>query len=164
MQLLISDANILIDLEEGLLAEHLFKLPYEFCIPDILFEEELEEHHQHFIEDGLVLRELQSETMRYAMELIPRYTKTSRNDCFALALATQEKCPLLTGDRALRNAAELESVMVKGTIWLVESMVRHKLIDFVQARDAYARMQETGRRLPWGIAEAVLKELESEAE
>jgi predicted nucleic acid-binding protein len=164
VQLLISDANILIDLEEGLLAEHLFKLPYEFCIPDILFEEELAEHHQHFIEDGLELRELQSETMRYAMELIPKYIKTSRNDCFALALATQEKCPLLTGDKALRNAAESESVMVKGTIWLVESMVRHKLIDFVQARNAYSRMKEAGRRLPWGIAEAVLKELESEAE
>ena len=145
MQLLISDANILIDVEEGELAEHLFKLPYEFCIPDILFAEELEEQHQHFIEDGLELRELKSETMQYAMELIPRYIKTSRNDCFALALAAQEKCPLLTGDRALRNAAESESVIVKGTIWLVESMVRHKLIDIEQAREAFSRMKESGR-------------------
>jgi len=164
MQLLISDANILIDLEEGFLVEQLFKLPYEFCIPDILFEEELEEHHRHLIEKGLELRVLRSETMRYAMELIRRYTKASRNDCFALAQATQENCPLLTGDRDLRNAAESESVKVRGTIWLVEVMVRHNLINIVQAREAYARMQDAGRRLPWGIAEAVLKELEGEAE
>lgn len=163
MRLLISDTNILIDLEEGLLVEQLFKLPCEFCMPDILFEEELEKHHRHLIEEGLELGVLQSETMRYAMELIPRYTKASRNDCFALALATQENCPLLTGDRDSRNAAESESVMVKGTIWLVEVMVRHKLIDIAQARGAYTRMKDAGRRLPWGIAEEVLKELESEA-
>lgn len=47
MQLLISDANILIDLEEGQLIELMFQLPYQFSIPDVLFEEELEEEHQH---------------------------------------------------------------------------------------------------------------------
>jgi hypothetical protein len=37
MQLLISDANILIDLEEGGLLEVFFRLPYQFSVPDILF-------------------------------------------------------------------------------------------------------------------------------
>lgn len=44
-QLLISDANILIDMEEGELLTQLFQLPYQFAIPDILFVEELEEEH-----------------------------------------------------------------------------------------------------------------------
>jgi predicted nucleic acid-binding protein len=69
---------------------------------------------------------------------------------------------LLTGDRALRNAAETESVMVRGTLWLVELMVRQELISIEQARAAYQRMQEAGRRLPWGIAEAILSELEKD--
>lgn len=34
MQLLISDANILIDLEVGELTGFLFQLPYDFSIPD----------------------------------------------------------------------------------------------------------------------------------
>ena len=46
-QLLISDANILIDMEEGELLTQLFQLPYQFAIPDILFVEELEEEHAH---------------------------------------------------------------------------------------------------------------------
>ena len=162
MQLLISDANILIDLEEGLLIELMFQLPYQFTIPDILFVEELEAEHEHLLEKGLTLSELASETMIYAMELIPRYTKASRNDCFALALAAQEKCTLLTGDRALRNAAETESVMVRGTLWLVELMVRQGLINIEQARAAFQRMKEAGRRLPWGIADAILSELEKD--
>lgn len=162
MQLLISDANILIDLEEGQLIELMFRLPYQFAIPDILFVEELEAEHDHLIELGLSLSELTGETMSYAMELIPRYTSASRNDCFALALASQEKCTLLTGDKALRNAAETESVMVRGTLWLVELMVRQGLITIEQAREAYQRMKESGRRLPWAIAEAILSELEKD--
>lgn len=47
MQLLISDANILIDLEEGELLNELFQLPYQFKVPDILFFEELEDQHAH---------------------------------------------------------------------------------------------------------------------
>ena len=43
MQLLISDANILIDMEEGELLPQMFQLPYNFSIPDILFYEELEQ-------------------------------------------------------------------------------------------------------------------------
>ena len=37
MRLLVSDANIFIDMEEGGLLELMFKLPYEFCVPDVLF-------------------------------------------------------------------------------------------------------------------------------
>lgn len=159
MQLLISDANILIDLEEGQLIELMFKLPYRFSIPDILFFEELEEEHQHLLDLGLNLRELSSETILYAMELIPRYAQASRNDCFALALAAKERCPLLTGDKALRKAAESESVMVRGTLWLVEMMVKQQLISTNQARKAYRRMEAAGRRLPWPVAEAILQEL-----
>ena len=161
MQLLISDANILIDLEEGQLIELMFQLPYQFAIPDILFVEELEDEHQHLLEKGLQLSPLTGETMVYAMELIPRYTKASRNDCFALALAVQEKCTLLTGDRALRDAAETETIMVRGTLWLVELKVRQGLINVEQARLAYERMKDAGRRLPWGIVDAILVELEN---
>ncbi|MFT5708399.1 MAG: hypothetical protein ACI9ES_002701, partial [Oceanospirillaceae bacterium] len=48
-QLLISDANILIDMEEGGLLEVMFQLPYDFATPDILFFEELEEEHTHLL-------------------------------------------------------------------------------------------------------------------
>ena len=164
MRLLISDANILIDLEEGKLIEQMFQLPCQFSIPDILFEEELDEQHQYFITLGLKLDELSEATMLYGMELTQKYTNPSRNDCFALALARQENCPLLTGDKALREAAEAEAISVKGTIWLVGLMIRQDLVTTDQARAAYQRMKDARRRLPWGTAEAMLKELEDKQE
>ncbi len=42
MLLLISDANILIDMEAGELMGKLFQLPIQFAIPDILYWEEIE--------------------------------------------------------------------------------------------------------------------------
>ena len=42
MRLLISDANILIDMEAGALMETLFQLPMQFGIPDLLYYEEIE--------------------------------------------------------------------------------------------------------------------------
>ncbi|WP_342244736.1 PIN domain-containing protein [Pseudomonas sp. OTU5201] len=152
MQLLISDANILIDLEEGELLELLFQLPYQFSVPDILFAEELEAQHAHLPGMGLLLGELQPQAMMYAFELIQRVNGPSRNDCFALALAKQRNCPLLSGDQALRRVAEREEVVVRGTIWLVEEMIHCNIISIEQARTAYQRMRANARRLPWANA------------
>ncbi len=160
MQLLISDANILIDMEEGQLIEQMFQLPYQFSTPDIIYFEELEDDHGRLPGLGLNICELESETMTYAADLMPRYKRTSRNDCLALALASQERCPLLTGDKALRQAASDEGVIVIGTLWIVEQLIRQGLISIAEARGAYKKMESSGRRLPWSRAETALKELE----
>jgi len=90
--------------------------------------------------------------MLYAMELVGRVRGPSRNDCFALALARQQNCPLLSGDEALRKAARHEAVEVKGTLWVVEELVRAGVISVDRAHAAYERMRANARRLPWAIA------------
>lgn len=161
-QLLISDANILIDLEDGDLITELFKLPYQFQVPDMLFVDELEADHGYLLEHGLQLGELTSESMAEVEALVHRYKQPSRYDCFALVLAKQEGCPLLTGDQNLRKAAEQENVEVKGTLWIVETMIVHQVISIESARIAYTKMKASGRRLPWQQAEARLSEMASD--
>ncbi|WP_218149434.1 hypothetical protein [Marinospirillum celere] len=98
LQLLISDTNILIDLEEGGLINELFQLPYQFAVPDILFAEELEAHHNHLLAKGLQQRELTPESMDYALQLVEHYSGPSTNDCLALALARQGKARAVPTD------------------------------------------------------------------
>jgi len=160
-QLLISDANILIDLEDGDLIAEMFKLPFDFQVPDMLFSDELEADHGYLLEYGLQLGELSPESMAEVEALVNKYKQPSRYDCFALVLAKQQGCPLLTGDKNLRIAAEQEDVEVKGTLWIVETMITHQVITVQAARIAYERMKQKGRRLPWAIAENRLSELES---
>ncbi len=162
MQLLISDANILIDMEEGNLLAQMFQLPYSFSIPDILFYEELEQEHEHLLELGLRLDELEGELVQYSLELVEQYRKPSRNDCFALALAKQQQCPLLTGDKDLRAAAENEAVVVMGTVWLLAQLVTQQIITAEEARTSLVLMQDAGRRLPWRKAEEHIAEAEQQ--
>lgn len=126
MLLLISDANILMDVEVGELVAPMFSLGYQFAVPDVLYYEELEEQHGHLLDLGLQIRTLSAKSVERVQELAQNYARPGRNDLFALALAEVEECPLLTGDAALRQAAETEQVEVKGTIWLIGEMVREQ--------------------------------------
>ncbi|PKD39862.1 DUF3368 domain-containing protein [Methylomonas sp. Kb3] len=139
----------------------LFKLPYQIQVPDMLFADELEADHGYLLEYGLQLGELTPASMAEVEALVAKYKQPSRYDCFALMLAKQEKCPLLTGDQNLRKAAEQEFVEVKGTLWVVESLIGHGIIDVGAARIAYAQMKENGRRLPWEMAETRLIEMQA---
>lgn len=159
MQLLISDANILIDLEEGQVIEEIFSLPYEFTTPDALFYEELEELHGDLLKYGLTLKSLTPESIDYLETITGIYLEPSRPDCMALALAQQEKCPLLTGDQNLKKSAKLEKVEVRGTLWLIEQLVCENIITLEKAHRAYELMEENGRWLPFSLAHKNLDKL-----
>lgn len=161
MQLLISDANILIDMEEGQLLELMFKLPFQFQTPDMLFVDELAELHPHLPGYGLQLGILNDASIHRVSQLVLKYKNTGRYDCMALALAQQEQCTLLTGDQNLTKAAKAEKVATRGSIWLVEQLVQHRIITIESARHSYTHMEANGRRLPWKQARQRLNELEN---
>lgn len=134
-------------------------LPYAFAVPDILYYEELGDDHDNLLTYGLLVRSLSSETIKYIETIVPHYRKASKNDLFALALAKQEKCPLVTGDGVLRKAGEKEAVIILGTIWIVDELVKHDIINVDEAKKAYVMMKENMRRLPWDIVERRFKDI-----
>lgn len=162
-RLLISDANIIIDMNTGGLLRLMFRFDATFAVPDVLFEEELRADHPELPRLGLKLLELREDTVGYASRLIDKYRSlgASIQDLLALALAWQEKCPLLTGDGRLRTAGETEGINVHGTLWLMEQMVNARTITVRQAEAGYAKMREAGRRLPWDDVEQQLRALKS---
>lgn len=163
MLLLISDANILMDIEVGDLVAPMFSLGYQFAVPDVLYFDELEEQHAHLLDMGLQTMTLSAKSVARVEALSQTYARPGRNDLFALALAEDRQCPLLTGDAALRQAAETEQVEVKGTVWLIAEMVREQRITIAVARAALHKMRVNGRRLPWEVAEQMLVTLEAAA-
>lgn len=160
MLLLISDANILIDMEAGELLEKLFLLPMQFAMPDILYWEEIEPGTPGLDALGLQILEVSGEYIDFAATLPTKYGKApSPNDYLALALAKQEGCPLLTGDQALKVAAQAEDVTVMGTVWLLRAMVESQVLSVDGALEALRLMKESKRRLPWTEAERILNGL-----
>lgn len=152
MRLLINDPNILLDLEAGQLLDKLFRLPHRFLVSDILYHEQLAGHYAHLLKKGLTPVKLDSSNMVYAHALIRCTRGPSRTDCFALALAKQEHCPLLSNDTGLQQIARQEAMHSMDTLWLVEQMIEQRLINAQQANTAYELMKTKGRPLPWDKA------------
>lgn len=159
VRLLISDANIIIDMNTGGLLRLMFRFDATFAVPDVLFEEELRADHPELLRLGLKRLELSEGTVVYAARLVEKYRGLGASiiDLLALALARQEECPLLTGDGRLRTAGQTEGIDVHGTLWLIEQMVRARTITVRQAEAGYARMREAGRRLPWDEVDQQLR-------
>ena len=76
------------------------------------------------------------------------YTGCSRVDLGALALAKVGETPLLTGDNALRRAAESENVVVHGTEWLLDRMLESGAITTSRIAQFREDMRAAGRRVP----------------
>ncbi|WP_163575263.1 PIN domain-containing protein [Halomonas faecis] len=159
MLLLISDANVIIDLEAGELIEKLFELPYRFATPDVLYEEEIEPDSPHLAGWGLEVLVIGGDYIDYAVELGHRYgDEPSFNDRLALALAKQESCPLLTGDQNLRVLAVREQAEVRGTIWIFTELIEFGKVSKETAHAALAMMKQRDRRLPWDKARKYIDE------
>jgi len=161
MTWLISDANIIIDMEAGEILDRMFRLPETFAVPNVLYMEELETHHAHLPGLGLVVLDVHEDYVLEAYRLGGVYKRPGHNDLLALALAKQERCPLLTGDARLREAAETEHVEVRGTLWIIERLFEKKILDYHGAKDAYKKMEREGRRLPLDKIKRQLKKMES---
>lgn len=158
MPWIISDANIIIDMDVGGILDYMFKLSETFAVPDILYIEELSEQHPELPGIGLQVLRLREEFIVEAYRLREYYPKPGMNDLFALALAKQEGGPLLTGDKDLREAADGEEVIVNGTLWLVQKLFDEDVLTIDVVERAYALMKREGRRLPWNeVTKQIMK-------
>ena len=130
MKVLVSDTSVLIDLDRGSLVEPTFRLPFEFTVPDLLYERELKAHGgPDLIRLGLRVEELDGDEVSIALGYLRRRRSLSLPDSFALALAKTNAWTLLSGDRGLRELAEEEGVACHGVLWLLDRILEHRVID-----------------------------------
>ena len=123
MKVLVSDTSVLIDLEHGSLLETAFRLPFEFAVPDLLYQQELRDHGGGaLVELGLGVAELDGEEVALALNYRRRRRSLSSPDSFALALAKSRAWTLLSGDGELRGLAAEERVVCHGVLWLIDRM------------------------------------------
>jgi len=69
-------------------------------------------------------------------------------DLSALILARDLQVILLSGDKALRNLAEANSIKVHGVLWLLDELVNNQVIVPLQAALALEKMLAKNARLP----------------
>lgn len=123
MRVLVSDTSVLVDLERGSLLEASFRLPFQFAVPDLLYERELKGYGgDELIRRGLAVVELDGDGLTRALAYRRQAPALSVPDSFALALAQTREWVLLTGDGALRQLATDEAVECHGVLWVLDEI------------------------------------------
>lgn len=122
-RVLVSDTSVLIDLERGNLIEAVFRLPYEFAVPDVLYDRELKDNNGPELKAlGLRIEELDGAGVRRALDYRQTVPQLSFPDALALSLAKTEGYILLSGDQALKGLADSETVECHGVIWVLDQI------------------------------------------
>ena len=96
MAILVSDANIFIDMDVADLTRSMFRLEETFATPDVLYNEELSEHHSELPGLGLRVEQLSSVAIADVDRMTLVHREPSTNDLFALALAKERQWALLS--------------------------------------------------------------------
>jgi len=167
MKVAIKDANVFIDLEIAGLFDLWFQLGVE-THTTIFIREELEVggHYQalaYFDSGQVVCHEFEFDEIMLVEALMLEVSKAAGfNDCSVLYLAEKLKTPLLSGDNALRRAAENRGVEVKGTLWVFDELVSRKMLKPSVAAQKLRHLLLEDRRFPEEACQARLAQWEIE--
>jgi predicted nucleic acid-binding protein len=122
----------------GLLDE-LFSLPFKYCTTDFAADELEQPDARQLVSRGLQVKSLEASAPMRIDVLMQRYARPSFIDFSCLVLAEEIGCKLLTGDQALRKAAENENnVVVHGALWLLDQMIEHKILSKKKAKRVFS--------------------------
>lgn len=123
MPVLVSDTSVLIDLERGQLLEEMFRLPFEFAVPDLLYARELAGPlGEQLVALGLRVEVLTPAELSRATIARRQNARLSTPDTFAFAIAQSRQWTLLTGDGGLRELAQAERIDMHGVLWLFDQL------------------------------------------
>ena len=152
-QVVLQDANILIDCTEIGLLEYVFQLPFQCKTTDLVWNElkrpDRRAAIQPFVEKGLLcITTFSAEQFEEIAVLMTRHPGLSLADCSAWYGAEANKAILLTGDGLLRKTASNHGIEVHGTLWLFDELVKNGALDSNAACLMLQQLSTLNRWLP----------------
>ena len=149
MKVLVSDSSILIEFSKRALLDRMFQLEFRFAVPDLLFHEELIDLGRYSRQDlltfGLSVESLDPEGVERAIAYQSERPALSLVDSFAIALAGQQGWDLLTEDRTMRSVAEIEGIVHRDAMWLIDNMLDAGVLSAPQVLVALEAMRDDPR-------------------
>ena len=109
-RLIVAESSMLIDAERGTVETAAFAPGLGICVPDLLYERELEPYGDRLVAFGLEVLELDGVGVQQAVRYQRLVPSLSLSHVFALALAQRTGAALLTGEARLRCLAIEEGV------------------------------------------------------
>jgi len=152
MNLLIHDANILIDLIKTECVGHFFSLKYEMFTTSAVMGE-LDEEQQRILEQFIAenilkIRKFNDIEDEAIFKIYSNTPGISYPDATVYFASKDMGALLLTGDKKLRSVAESSGVDVKGIFWAFDEMKMNKALTVAEYKRKLEKLKEINRRLP----------------
>lgn len=147
MNIVVNDANVLIDLVKLRLLPHFFGLQLVFYTTDLILHElhaEQVEELQPFIVAGtLHVIQLTDEELLETTRIRTEKRQLSEQDCSAIVCARKVDGKLLTSDNTLRKFASRKLLTVYGHLWVFDRMVEENTISPAEAISKLTELRES---------------------
>ena len=153
MKLIITDTNVLFDvIKIGALPEF-FSLDYDICTTVFVIEEIRPSGQRELLETFIRAKKLTvfeftgediEEVANFdTVRVLKRFTDKS-----VIWKSVQLNCPMLTGDKKMREIAENIGIEVHGSIWVIDELINSDLISTEKAIELLEQLLETNSWLP----------------
>ncbi len=124
MHTIVPDSSTLLELETGLLLEHVFSSHFAVAVPDLVYATDLANSNGAYLQRlGLSVSPLSSAEMATAQTDYNRHHGVSLSECFTLSLARRDSHVLVSTDEKLVEVAILADGNGKGLLWLLDELV-----------------------------------------
>ncbi|WP_271528059.1 MULTISPECIES: hypothetical protein [unclassified Bradyrhizobium] len=111
-------------------------MPFEFAVPDLLFDRELTGAlGEELVGLGLRVEVLTPDELSRATTVRRGNARLSVPDTFAFAIAESRQWTLLTGDGILRELAVAERIDIHGVLWLFDQFADGNHVAFSTLHD-----------------------------
>lgn len=164
MKLIITDTNVFFDvINIGALPEF-FSLDFEICTTAFVIAEIRQQHQREMIDAFIRAKKLT--VYNFSAEEIDdiqnfESTKSLKRftDKSVIWKSLQIQCPMLTGDKKMRDIAEKMGVEVHGSLWIINELITRELITNEKALTLIEELKKTNDWLPKSEVEKMVIKL-----
>jgi len=154
MEVVVTDANIFIDLCKTMAAEAFFSLPVKIHTTRYIIDELISVAPQmrQFIDENLLIikdfgEDEYENLLTFSFENSD--TNLSLPDCSALFYAMENGFKLLTGDMKLRKRSEKYGVDVSGVLWVFDKISEYGVLSPEVLKEKLILLKKINKRLPF---------------
>lgn len=164
MKLIIKDTNVFFDIISISALPEFFALDFEICTTDFVVREILESYQKEQIESfirakKLIVFKLTANEIEEIQNFATRRFFKGITNKTVLWKSHQLNCPLLTGDKKLRNEAEDLKIEVHGSIWVIKSIVEREIISKSKGAELLEKLKLINASLPQDEIDKLIKRL-----
>ncbi len=162
MKVVVTDVSVLFDLYKIRILNEFFVLGLEVYITDIVYNQichpDQKEAFGFFVKKGkLIILPLSSEDIQVAQHFKTKRIMHSLADKTILSKAIELRAIMLTCDKKLRMEAEEHSINVRGSIWVIEQLVEHEIINPTRAISLLEELKMINGRLPVDLIDKLIR-------